>query len=53
MLLTVFLVLVLIAIALTVYHATSTTSPSPFPLWPAVFVLCLIELLRVIPLGKT
>lgn len=47
--LTVFLVLVIIAIALTVYHATKP----PFPLWPAVFVLCLIELLRVVPLGKS
>jgi hypothetical protein len=46
--LTVFLVLVLIAIGLTVYHATKP----PFPLWPAAFVLCLIELLRVVPLGK-
>lgn len=46
--LTVFLVLVLIALALAVYHAVKP----PFPLWPAVFVLCMIELLRVLPLGK-
>jgi hypothetical protein len=46
--LTVFLVLVLLAIGLTVYNATKP----PFPLWPAVFVLCLIELLRIVPLGK-
>lgn len=46
--LTVFLILVVIAIGLTVYHATN----APFPLWPSVFVLCLIELLRDLPLGK-
>jgi hypothetical protein len=47
MALTVFLILALIAVALTVYHATKP----PFPLWPAVFVICLIELLRDLPLG--
>jgi hypothetical protein len=48
MLLTVFAVLVLLALGFTVYHATKPA----FPLWPATLVLCLIELLRVVPLGK-
>lgn len=47
--LTVFLVLVIIAIILTVAAAWA---PSKMPLWAAVFVLCLIELLRIVPLGK-
>ncbi len=45
--LTVFVILILIAIGLTV----ASISGKP-PLWAAVFVLCLIELLRVLPLGK-
>ena len=43
--LTVFIILVLIAIALTAVSAAGKC-----PLWPAVFVLCVIELLRVLPL---
>ncbi len=46
--LTVFFILVALAFGLTVYHATKPA----FPLWPATFVLCVIELLRVLPLGK-
>jgi hypothetical protein len=44
---TVFFVLVLIAIGCAVASAIGKA-----PLWISVFVLCLIELLRVLPLGK-
>lgn len=45
--LTVMLILVLLATGLTVWSWIGKA-----PLLAAVFVLCLIELLRVIPLGK-
>ena len=44
--LTVFVVLVVLAIILTVLSAMGKC-----PLWASVFVLCLIELLRTLPLG--
>ncbi len=45
--LTVLLILALIALGLTIWAATGKG-----PLWAAVFVLCVIELLRQLPLGK-
>ncbi len=45
--LNVFLILILIAIGLAVASIAGKV-----PLWASVFVLCLIELLRVLPLGK-
>ncbi len=45
--LTVFLILALTAFVITVLSAIGKA-----PLWIAVCVLCLIELLRVLPLGK-
>ena len=44
---TVLLILAFVALLLTLWSFTKDK-----PLWPAVFVLCLIELLRQIPLGK-
>ena len=46
MILTVFLVLILTAFILTVVAAAGRV-----PLWAAVVLLCVIELLRVLPLG--
>jgi hypothetical protein len=45
--LTVFVILALSAFIVTVLAAMSKA-----PLWVAVVILCLIELLRVVPLGK-
>jgi len=47
--LTVMIILVLIAIGTTVAHAMS---PSRCPVYVPLFTLCLIELIRTIPLGK-
>lgn len=46
---TVFVVLVIAAFILTL---VSIGTPSKVPLWVAVLVLCFIELLRVLPLGR-
>jgi hypothetical protein len=46
--LTVFLLLALAAFICTVLSASSR----PPPLWVGVLLLCLIELLRALPLGK-
>jgi hypothetical protein len=45
--LTVFLILALSAFIVTIVSAREKA-----PLWVAVIILCLIELLRVVPLGK-
>jgi len=45
--LTVFLILAIAAFIVTVASAMGKA-----PLWVAVIILCLIELLRVLPLGK-
>jgi hypothetical protein len=45
--LTVMIVLAIIAIVATVVAASGHC-----PLWAPVFILCVIELLRVLPLGK-
>ena len=45
--LTVILLLVLVAFALTVVAATGRV-----PLWAAVFVLCVVALVQILPLGK-
>ncbi len=45
--LTVFLILALAAFIITIASAMGKA-----PLWVAVIILCLIELLRVLPLGK-
>jgi hypothetical protein len=47
MLLTVFVLLAVAAFIVTIVSAVR-----PWPLWPAVLLLSLIELLRAIPLGK-
>lgn len=44
---TVFVVLALAAFAVTIAAAMGKA-----PLWVAAIILCLIELLRVLPLGK-
>jgi len=44
---TVMILLALIALGLTIHSAMKGS-----PLWPAVFVLCLIELIRAVPLGR-
>lgn len=48
MLLTVFVVIVLAAFVVTV---ASAATPK-VPLWVAVLLLCVVELLRTLPLGK-
>lgn len=48
MTLTVLLVLVLIALVCTVLSAMGKC-----PLWIPVFILCLVELLRLLPLGDS
>ncbi len=45
--LTVFLILALAAFIITIASAMNKA-----PLWIAVVILCLIELLRALPLGK-
>jgi len=45
--LTVFVILVIAAFIVTIASAAGKV-----PLWIAVILLCLIELLRVLPLGK-
>lgn len=45
--LTVFVVLALAAFAVTIASAMNHA-----PLWVAVIIICLIELLRVLPLGR-
>lgn len=47
--LTVLLVLAVVAFAVTI---ASTLTPSRAPLWVAVLLLTLIELLRALPLGR-
>lgn len=47
--LTVFIILAVTAFILTILSAVN---PPRVPLWVAVIVLCLIELLRALPLGK-
>jgi apolipoprotein N-acyltransferase len=47
MLITVTLLLALAALIITIVHAMNRC-----PLWPAVLVLTVIELLRSIPLGR-
>ena len=44
---TVMIILAILAIVLTIVSATGHC-----PLWAPVFVLCIIELIRVLPLGK-
>lgn len=47
--LTVIVVLVVLALLVTV---ASALSPPKAPLWIAVFLLCIIHLIQVLPLGK-
>jgi hypothetical protein len=47
MLITVFVILAISAFIITIISAVK-----PWPLWPAVLLLSLIELLRAIPLGR-
>jgi hypothetical protein len=47
--LTVFIILAVVAFIVTI---ASTFTPPKAPLWIAVLLLCIIELLRAIPLGK-
>jgi hypothetical protein len=47
MLITVFVILAISAFVITIISAVK-----PWPLWPAVLLLALIELLRAIPLGR-
>jgi hypothetical protein len=47
MLITVFVILAIASFVLTIMSAVK-----PWPLWPAVLLLSLIELLRAIPLGR-
>jgi hypothetical protein len=49
MLLTVFL---LLAVAAFICTIVSIWNPPKCPLWVAVLLLCLIELLRALPLGR-
>jgi len=49
MLLTVFAILVLAAFIVTI---ASTFTPPRAPLWVAVILLCLLEMLRILPIGK-
>ena len=46
--LTVFLILAVAALIMTLVHAAT----GKVPLWVAVVVLCLIECLRSLPLGR-
>lgn len=54
MVITVILVLALAAFICVLASAVTRkdTGPGVWPLWVAVFLLCVIELLRVLPLGK-
>jgi hypothetical protein len=47
--LTVFVILALIALGITI---ASALTPSRAPLWIAVLILTIIELLRALPLGR-
>ena len=49
--LTVFLLLAIAAFICTVLAGAGWPATRPTPLWIAVLLLCLIELLRVLPLG--
>ncbi len=45
-------VFVFLAVAALVITILSVLTPPKAPLWVAVLLLCLIELLRALPLGK-
>jgi Na+/H+ antiporter NhaB len=45
--LTIFAILAIAAFIITIVSAVK-----PWPLWPGVLLLCIIELLRALPLGK-
>ncbi len=43
---------VMVILAVTAFIATIVSAMGRCPLWVAVIILCLIELLRVLPLGR-
>ena len=45
-------VMVILAIAAFVCVIASAVRPAKVPLWVGCIILCIIELLRVLPLGK-
>jgi hypothetical protein len=47
MILTIFVLLAVAAFIITIISAVR-----PWPLWPGVLLLCIIELLRALPLGR-
>ena len=45
-------VLFVLVIAAFICVVASAAQPSKVPLWVAVLLLCLIELLRILPVGR-
>ena len=45
-------VFILLAVAAFICAVAAAARPEKAPLWVAVIILCLIELLRALPLGK-
>jgi len=45
-------VFILLAVAAFICAVAAAAKPATVPLWVAVVILCLIELLRALPLGK-
>lgn len=45
-------VMVLLSVAAFVCAMLSQTNPPRAPLWVAVVLLCVVELIRTLPLGK-
>jgi len=43
---------VFVLLAVTAFVVTIVSAVRPWPLWPAVLLLALIELLRALPLGR-
>jgi hypothetical protein len=45
-------VLIILVIAAFIVTIASAAAPGKCPVWVAVLLLCIVELLRVLPLGK-
>jgi hypothetical protein len=47
-----FTVLIILAVIALIVTILSVLTPPKAPLWVAVLILCLIELIRTVPIGK-
>jgi len=45
-------VMIILAVAAFICTVASAARPASVPLWVGVILLCIIELLRALPLGK-